>query len=133
MAFRVTTSGAHVRRSIVRNAVAFFAAYLLVLQTVLAGVAAHQMQARGDLATEVICLNSGSGEPASSDHRQSPFACCGVGCLVGNHALEGPSAPDATLTLPAPEAFEARAEIAPTLGRAPPRAGAGPRAPPVAA
>lgn len=129
MAAPVKRQGTFGRGSIARNALAFVAAYLLVLQTVLTGVAAQEMHARSGLATEVICLNSETDASDTSDHA-SAFACCGVGCLVGSQALDGPSAPDQRLTYPAARAYEppAAAEIREARPRL--TEGSGPRAPP---
>lgn len=120
------------RRSIARNVLAFAAAYLLVLQTVVAGLASQQMMVHAAANAEVICLNSVSDADGAAEHHQSPFSCCGVGCLVGAQALEGPSAPDQRLAYPAERGYEPAAAALP--GETRPRAveSSGPRAPPAA-
>lgn len=132
MAVPVKKAGSFGRRSAARNALAFVAAYLLVLQTAFAGFAAQQMQHGAEFDAHVICLNGETGAPqdAGQQHK-TPFACCGVSCLGGAHALEGPAAPDQALTYPVAHVFEA--VVAPDARDVRRRAseGAGPRAPPV--
>lgn len=99
--YRHTTS-----KSIWRHALAFAAAYLLVLQAALAGGAMQRMQPADGFATAVLCLNSSSDAPSDSGQQHVAFDCCGLGCLVGAHALEGPASPESDLTYPVEQAYE---------------------------
>lgn len=94
-------------KSIWRHALAFVAAYLLVLQTAFAGGAMQRMQGADALAMAVLCVNGQSQAPAESGQKHVAFDCCGMGCLVGAHALEGPASPDRDLTYPVEQAYEA--------------------------
>lgn len=110
-----------------RSALAFLAAYLLVLQAALAGGAVERMQAAHELAGQVICLNGASD--AEPDHA-APFDCCGLGCLVGAQSLPSPSAPDQNLVYPAARAFDAADLAEPSAAPRPASRGSSPRAPP---
>lgn len=105
------------KRTIWRNALAFLAAYLLVIQAALAGVAMERMQAGPDQSLHVICLNGESGAQDDGKAHPAPFDCCGVGCLVGSHSLQSPSSPDQALTYPAFQSYSPSREArSATLG-----------------
>lgn len=66
----------------------------------------QRMETSGAFSTAVLCLNGGSQAEDQSGQQHVAFDCCGLGCLVGAHALEGPSAPDQTLAYPAERTYD---------------------------
>ncbi|WP_020181434.1 hypothetical protein [Methylopila sp. M107] len=129
---RVKIGRTSLKRSITRNVLSVVAAYLLVLQAAVAGVAGGNMPVRPDLATQVMCLNVDAGSTAPDDREPAPFACCGLACLVGAQALEGPADPELSLVHPLPRAFGSEAAASDVETRPSPTEGSGPRAPPAA-
>jgi hypothetical protein len=114
--------------------VAFAAAYLLVLQSVLGAFAfgtgpnASQLDAFGN----VICTHEGAAQlPGGDPHQQPPMpACCVLGCGMGSAAFAPPSDSGTSL---GSRSFEAVAFVLPAfrhLDFARDRSPSNPRAPP---
>lgn len=94
------------RRTAWRSAIAFVAAYLLVLQAALAGAAMPPTQPHDRQAMPAICLNGGIGAASDGKTWPAPFDCCSLGCLVGSQTLQTPSPPDHALTYPAARSYD---------------------------
>lgn len=122
--------GGAARHAIWRHAFALVAAYLLALQAALAGGSMASMQAHGDPAWQVNCLNSDASAPADQSSDTSPFDCCGVGCLVGAQTLQSPDSPEQALVYPSALRFEQAREPVGPRAHAAPTHGPSPRGPP---
>ncbi|GLK78545.1 hypothetical protein [Methylopila turkensis] len=79
------------------------AAYALVVQSALAGLAHHPAPERLALAL-TLCSGDDASAPAQNRDR---FACCGVGCLGAPQPAPSPAGGAALLARPAALAFAA--------------------------
>ncbi len=116
--------------SVWRRVFPFVAAYLLVLQSALAGAGMQRVPVGEDPAQQIICLNGASG--GHGDHA-TPFDCCGIGCLVGAQVLDGPDSPEQALTYPGERRLEPGPLVEAVVSIARSAEGPGPRGPPTGA
>ncbi|MFD1704185.1 hypothetical protein ACFSCV_14360 [Methylopila henanensis] len=119
-------AGGH-RGGLLRRVGVVLAAYALVVQSALAGLAHHHAAAapqRFDLAL-TLCSGDAASAPAQDRDR---FACCGVGCLGAPQPAPSPAGGAALLARPAAVAATPGAAVerlaqrsdGPALARGPP-------------
>jgi len=123
------------RRRRLSMTVAFVAAYVLILQSLLATFAlgADSAAAQLDAFGNVICTHAGAAEQPSGNPQNHQPSCCTLGCSLSSLGFGAP--PDTTVALET--AFAETAVVAPATVERPlfsrHRWQANPRAPPLLA
>lgn len=114
--------------SLLRRAGVTLAAYLIIAQAALAGLAPHHGLSVFD-PTALCVTDAGAASPGGATP-DAMLDCCGIGCLGTSALMPSPRAPDEALRHPALDAIALPADAPERASTAPHERTGRPRGPP---